>query len=144
MNLYEYKWNAVVWLRFYKLFYFIYFMSYVILSLREKCLSLEFFLSLFSSDLNWMRRSTLWISLFSLHEGKYGPENFRIRTLFTQCTMLLRIFPDSHSASIVSINIIHRGQTSRNKKNWVLGNFENIRVVLNINVTSANNATKIL
>ena len=116
MNLYEYKWNAVVWLRFYKLFYFIYFMSYVILSLREKCLSLEFFLSLFPGDLNWIHRSTLWISLFSLHEGKYGPENFQILTLFTQCTMLLRIFPDPHSASIVSINIIHRGQTSRNKK----------------------------
>ena len=30
------------------------------------------------------RRFTLQISVFSANAGKYGPENFRIRTLFMQ------------------------------------------------------------
>ena len=36
-------------------------------------------------NLDWIRRETLYLSIFSLNTGKCGPEYLRIRTLFTQC-----------------------------------------------------------
>ena len=45
--------------------------------LRKKCPHSEFFWSVFFS--------ATYLSVFSLNAGKYGPENFQIRTLFTQC-----------------------------------------------------------
>ena len=35
--------------------------------------------------LDWIRRDTSYISVFTPNTGKYGPENLRIRTLFTKC-----------------------------------------------------------
>ena len=34
---------------------------------------------------DWIRRDTLYLSVCSPNTGKYGPEKFRIRELFTQC-----------------------------------------------------------
>ena len=63
------------------------------LSLREKYPYLELFLSAFSHI--WTEygeilcisshSDTLYLSVFSPNAGKCGPENLRIRTLFTQC-----------------------------------------------------------
>ena len=36
---------------------------------------------------DWMRRDASYLSVFSETAGKYGPEEFRIRTLFTQCLL---------------------------------------------------------
>ena len=33
---------------------------------------------------NWIRRDTPYLFVFSPNTGKYGPENLRMRTLFTQ------------------------------------------------------------
>ena len=35
--------------------------------------------------LDWTRRDTEYLSVFSLNAGKYGPEELRRQTLFTQC-----------------------------------------------------------
>ena len=37
------------------------------------------------SHLDWIRRNTEYLSVFSLNAGKYGPEWLRVRTLFMQC-----------------------------------------------------------
>ena len=42
------------------------------------------FLVLISSHLDWMRRDTEYLSIFSLNARKYGPEKPLIQTLFTQ------------------------------------------------------------
>ena len=34
---------------------------------------------------DWIRRDTPYLSVFSPNEGKCGPEQLRIQTLFTQC-----------------------------------------------------------
>ena len=36
-------------------------------------------------NLDWVRRDTEYLSVFSPNAGKYGPEWLQIRTLFTQC-----------------------------------------------------------
>ena len=55
-------------------------LHYIPLTLREKCPHLEFFWSVFCH---------IWTEYVSLRIqskcGKYGPEEFRIQTLFTQC-----------------------------------------------------------
>ena len=43
------------------------------------------FLVCISPDLDWIRRDIPHLSLFSPNAGKYEPEKFQIRTLFTQC-----------------------------------------------------------
>ena len=35
--------------------------------------------------LDWIRRDTPYLSVFSPNAGNYGPEKLRIQTLFTQC-----------------------------------------------------------
>ena len=40
-------------------------------------------LVLISPQLDRIRRDTRYLSLFSLNTGKYGPEKFRTRILFT-------------------------------------------------------------
>ena len=42
------------------------------------------FLVLIFPHSDWIRRDTLYLSVFSPNAGKYGPEKFRIRTLFTR------------------------------------------------------------
>ena len=42
--------------------------------LREKCPNTEFFQVRIFPYLNWRRRDTLCLSVFSLNAGKYGPE----------------------------------------------------------------------
>ena len=37
---------------------------------------------------DWIRRDTLYLSVFSPNAGKYGPESLRIGTLFTQWLIL--------------------------------------------------------
>ena len=39
--------------------------------------------------LNWMRRDTPHLSVFSSNAGLCGPEYLRIRTLFTQCELMV-------------------------------------------------------
>ena len=39
--------------------------------------------------LNWMRRDTPHLSVFSSNAGLCGPEYLRIRTLFTQCDLMV-------------------------------------------------------
>ena len=68
-------------------------------SLREKCPYSEFFWPVFSNISDWIRRDTPYLPLFSPSAGKYGPKNFRIRTLFTQCILLLWLQ--------ISLNITH-------------------------------------
>ena len=68
-------------------------------SLREKCPYSEFFWPVFSNISDWIRRDTLYLPLFSPSAGKYGPKNFRIRTLFTQCVLILWLQ--------ISLNITH-------------------------------------
>ena len=34
---------------------------------------------------DWIRRGTVYLSVFSLNARKYGPEKLRIRALFTKC-----------------------------------------------------------
>ena len=49
--------------------------------------------------LDWIRRDTPYLSVFSPDAGKYGPQKLRIQTLFTQWLMLLPlIFDDSFPA----------------------------------------------
>ena len=43
-------------------------------SLREKCPNTEFFLVHIFPHLDWIRRDTPYLSVFSLNAGKYGPE----------------------------------------------------------------------
>ena len=43
------------------------------------------FLVRISPHLDWMRRDTPFLFVFSPNAGKYGQEKLRIRTLFTQC-----------------------------------------------------------
>ena len=38
---------------------------------------------------DWMRRDTSYISVFSPNAGKYGPEELRLRTFFTQCPVFM-------------------------------------------------------
>ena len=42
--------------------------------------------------LDWIRRDTEYLSVFSPNVGKFGPYQLRIRTLLTQCTLLLFVF----------------------------------------------------
>ena len=44
----------------------------------------KFFLVRFFPPSDWIRRDTEYLSVFSQNAGKYGPEQLRIRTLFTQ------------------------------------------------------------
>ena len=39
--------------------------------------------------LDWIRRDTLYLSVFSPNAAKYGPEKLQIRTLFTQCILII-------------------------------------------------------
>ena len=39
--------------------------------------------------------NTPYLSVFSPNAGKYGPEKFQIRTLFTQCLRHFRVFVDN-------------------------------------------------
>ena len=55
------------------------------IALRKKYPNTEFFLVRIFPHLNWIRRDTEYLSLFSPNVGKYGPEKLRIWTLFTQC-----------------------------------------------------------
>ena len=41
---------------------------------------------------DWIRRYTEYLSVFSLNAGKYGPDKVRIRTFFTQCTVLCTVW----------------------------------------------------
>ena len=43
-------------------------------SLREKCLNTEFFLVYIFPNLDWIRRDTSYLSVFSPNAGKYRPE----------------------------------------------------------------------
>ena len=43
------------------------------------------FLAHIFPHLDWIRRDTPYLSIFSPNARKHGPENLRIRTLFTQC-----------------------------------------------------------
>ena len=52
---------------------------------KSKCPYLELFWSIFS--LIWTEYGEIYLSVFSPNEGKYGPEELRIRTLFTQCKL---------------------------------------------------------
>ena len=58
----------------------------VVRDLSEKCPYQEYFWSLFSSI------RTEYLSVFCPNARKYGPEKFRIRTLFKQC-MLFSLYP---------------------------------------------------
>ena len=49
----------------------------------------EVFLVCISLHLDWIRRNTLYFSVFSPNVGKYEPEKIRIRTVFTQCNIAL-------------------------------------------------------
>ena len=42
--------------------------------MREKCLNTEFFLVRIFSHLDWIRRDTEYLSMFSPNAGKYEPE----------------------------------------------------------------------
>ena len=60
--------------------------SYILnLTLREKCPNTEFFLVRIFPHLDWIRRDTKYLSVFSLNAGKCGPEKLRIWIHFTQC-----------------------------------------------------------
>ena len=54
------------------------------MTLREKCPYSVLFWSLFSR-IDWIQWGTLYLSVFSPNAEKYGPEQLRIRTLFTPC-----------------------------------------------------------
>ena len=63
---------------------------FIITSLREKCPYLEFFCSVFShngAEYGEILCISLYLSVFSPSAGKYGPDNVRIQTLFTQCLL---------------------------------------------------------
>ena len=55
------------------------------LTLREKCPNTEFFLVRIFPHSQWIPRDTPYLCVFSPNAGKYGPEEDRIWTLFTQC-----------------------------------------------------------
>ena len=64
-------------------------------SLCKKSPYLEFFWSIFSH---------IYLSVFSPNAGKYGQENLRIRTLFTQCLFLGKKFiPNLWAPGVVRI-----------------------------------------
>ena len=42
---------------------------------------------------HWIRRDTPYLSVFRPNSGKYGPEQLRIWTLFTQCKSLAHFWP---------------------------------------------------
>ena len=44
------------------------------------------------SDLDWIRRHTEYVPVFSPNAGKFWPEKLWIRTLFTECYLYLKIF----------------------------------------------------
>ena len=46
------------------------------------------FLVLIFQHSDWIQKDAPCLSAFSPNKGKYGPEKLRIRTLFTQCTLL--------------------------------------------------------
>ena len=52
-------------------------------TLREKCSYSEFFLIRIFPHSDGIQRDTPYLSVFSPNLGKHGPENHRIRTLFT-------------------------------------------------------------
>ena len=67
------------------------------ISLREKCRNTEFFLVRIFPHLDWIRRDTPYLSVFSPNAGKFGPEKLHILILFTQCIFILcNIFMHSY------------------------------------------------
>ena len=54
--------------------------------------------------LDRIRGDTDYLSVFSSNAGKYGPENFRISTLFTQC--LPTVFKITKEDMPVSVNLL--------------------------------------
>ena len=56
----------------------------VLHALSEKCPYSEFYWSVFSHIWTEYRDISILLSIFSPNAGKYGSENLRIRTLFTQ------------------------------------------------------------
>ena len=58
----------------YFLHYFLYFTKGCITTLRKKYPNTEFFLVLIFPHLEFVRRDTKYLSVYSLNAGKYGPE----------------------------------------------------------------------
>ena len=75
-------------------------------SLCKKSPYLEFFWSIFSH---------IYLSVFSPNAGKYGQENLRIRTLFTQCLFLGKKFiPNFWAPGVVRKQALKLEQFSEN------------------------------
>ena len=58
---------------------------WVSISLRKKFFVFGVFLFHIFSHSDWIRRDTLYLSVFSPNAEKYGPEKLRIGTFFMQC-----------------------------------------------------------
>ena len=54
-------------------------------ALREKCPNTELFVARIFPHLDWIRRDTMYLSVFSPNAGKYGPEKTLYLDTFTQC-----------------------------------------------------------
>ena len=63
------------------------------------------------SHLDWIQRYAAYLSVFSPNAGKYGPENLRVRTLFTQwfiftnkklCTECSHLLNPQFSANLIT------------------------------------------